>query len=171
MRRCYLTLLLLLCTCNIHGASKMRANEIRAFVYANSGKPFLSDSKCISAASSLYKVDEFIVLATLLLERGDRERLNRNHNGTVDHGKGQINTVRAGEIARFNWSLEYLAHADCPNIIATTYLLSEEIKAAPDVWTGAANYHYDISGKFPKHHHKRKKDLVNTYYALFSVVK
>lgn len=150
-------------------ASEAFPGPIRDRIYSSIAKPMAQHVECIAGASRIYKVNEFVLLATLLLERGDLAPVNPNNNGTVDYGVAQINTLRKSEIEAFGFSFDHLANFACANILVAAYLLAEEIQDATDYWTGVANYHYDSRGQYPKHHFKRKKEVFSLYIRIISV--
>jgi hypothetical protein len=143
--------------------------KIRTALYLKEAKPLGDYKHCISFASKTYKVHELVLMAVLLTEGGYLAPLKRNANGTYDHGFGQINSVRKEEVAKIGFSMEELVINPCKNILATSYLLSTEIKDAAELWTGVANYHYSNAGKHPKYHFRYKINVFNQYLSLVAI--
>lgn len=115
--------------------------------------PELASHKlCVKLAAQLEGVDELVLMGILGQERGYKNPVKRNNNGTFDHGVAHINTVREKELKHFPFDLEETIFNPCASILAAAHLVSTEIKQANDVWQGVGNYHYDIRGKHPRHH-------------------
>jgi hypothetical protein len=149
--------------------SEFYPGKIRTALYLKDAKPLSDYKHCISFASKMYKVHELVLMAVLLTEDGYLAPLRQNVNGTYDHGFGQINSVRKEEVAKIGFSMEELVINPCKNIIATSYLLSTEIKDAKQFWTGVANYHYSDAGKHPKNHFRYKINVFNQYLSLVAI--
>jgi hypothetical protein len=143
--------------------------KIRLALYKNDAKPLNKYKHCISFAAKMYEVHELILMSVLLTEDGYLAPLRKNANGTYDHGFGQINSIRKGEVAKIGFSMEELVVNPCKNIIATSYLLSTEISDAKELWTGIGNYHYSNLGKYPKNHFKYKKNVFKQYLSLVAI--
>ena len=150
-------------------AQEAYPGKVREAVYSSLAKPLMPYMQCITFAATSYNVNEFILLSVLLVEAGYTAPLRMNDNGTIDHGFGQINTVRESEIAKIGLTLSDVATNPCKNILATSYILRKEIEVAADVWTGVANYHYDINGDYPKHHHGYRQRVISRLLSIVSI--
>jgi|TARA_Y100001934_G_scaffold255887_1_gene323370 hypothetical protein len=142
---------------------------VRLAIFGDPAKPLIQYMECITTASITFNLDEIVLISLLLVEDGYLAPVRENNNGTFDHGFGQINSVRRNEIEVLGFTLEELAHSPCKNIMATAYLLKQEINQADDYWTGVANYHYDVKGKYPKNHFRYKGDVFQQYLSLVSI--
>lgn len=152
-------------------ASESYPGKVRENIYSKIAKPLEPYMQCITFAASSYELNEFVLLSVLLVEQGYTAPLRKNNNGTIDHGFGQINSVREDEIKKIGLTLADIALNPCKNILATAYILKKEILEADDVWTGVANYHYDISGTYPNHHFKYRQKIISRFYSLISIAK
>jgi hypothetical protein len=150
-------------------AKEAYPGKLRTALYEKAAKPLSDYKHCISFASNMYKVHELVLMSVLLTEDGYLAPLKKNHNGTYDHGFGQINSVRKDEVAKIGFTMEELVINPCKNIIATSYLLSTEINDAEEIWTGVANYHYSNTGKYPKNHFRYKNEVLNQYLSLVAI--
>jgi hypothetical protein len=152
-------------------AKESYPGKLRQEIYKTIAQPLTEQMECLTLASTAYKVDEFILLSVLLVEKGYLAPLKKNNNGSYDHGYGQINTVRSSEIAEIGLTLEDVKNDPCKNIIATSHILKNEITESGNVWEGIGNYHYDIKGQWPKNHFAYRQKVFNEYLRIISIAK
>ena len=96
---------------------------------------------CLSAAARYHGVNPWVLKAILKVESNFNPRaLNRNTNGSVDVGMGQINSIHFGRLARFG-----VAPADLMDGCVATYVaawhLASQLRIHGNTWYGVAAYH------------------------------
>ena len=79
--------------------------------------------------------------AILKVESGLRPNaVNKNANGTVDVGIGQINSIHFREFAAYGVQPRHLMDA-CVGTYAAAWILRREINRGGNTWAGVARYH------------------------------
>ena len=71
---------------------------------------------------------------------GNPLAINRNKNGTVDVGIGQVNSMHFKELATFGIAPEQLFDA-CSGIYTTAWHLSKQIQKYGNTWFAIGAYH------------------------------
>jgi len=121
--------------------------------------------ECALASAARHAVPANIMFAVLQLE-GSREGLmRRNSNGSIDFGRGQINTISFLDWQRrfqlsndqINQMVYYATYDGCYSVDLVATLLQQRLsEPCADVWTCAANYH----SKTPKHNQVYRAKLI-----------
>lgn len=127
---------------------------------------------CLVETVNKSQIPEMLLLSILLQENGRTGKYSVNRDKTKDYGLGQINDVRAKEIASIGLTLKEVMNDGCKNIIAVAYLLTNEFqKANGNLWTAVGNYHYSKHGKYPKNHYKYINNVHQKWSLMFSTIK
>jgi soluble lytic murein transglycosylase-like protein len=96
---------------------------------------------CIQQAAQAYHVPAALILSILKVEGGKKGTLSKNTNGTYDYGPMQINTVWLDQLKPYGITSEHIRYDVCANIWVGTWILSQHMNKAKDIWRGIANYH------------------------------
>lgn len=120
--------------------------------------------ECANYAGEHYNVSPYIILSIISVEGGKIGSINVNSNKSYDLGVMQINTINLEDIKmkfpKVTW--ESLAYEPCVNIGVGTWLLSNRIKEAGNLWTGVGNYH----SKTPRYHQRYLSKVYPAYKAV-----
>lgn len=114
---------------------------------------------CIERAAHDYGIHTHLIQAILKVEGGKVGTMSRNTNGSYDLGPMQINTLWLKEVAQYKVSKDDLKNNPCVNIYVGTWILSNKISEAGDVWKGVGNYH----SKTPRFHKRYLAKVVKAY--------
>lgn len=114
--------------------------------------------KCVQLAADRYGLDASLIQAILAVEGGSVGQAVPNSNGTADLGPMQINTVWLPLLAEYGITKQQLQHDRCINILAGSWILARQLKAAKSmdgpvhrrIWWGIGSYH----SRTPKHNVK-----------------
>lgn len=170
----YLVMGLLLLSCASFDASAktMLPQKIRKAILTKHLPHVIKYENCLVETVKHTKIPEMLFLSILLQENGRSGRYSTNKNQTRDYGLGQINDVRAEEIAEIGLTIPEILEDGCKNIVGVAYLLSNEFKKADgDLWTAVGNYHYSKHGPYPKHHYKYIKLIHGKWSLLYETAK
>jgi hypothetical protein len=154
----------------IFSSSTFASVNHREAIYEKIMPEYKAYAYCTAKSAKTFKINEIYLLAVMLQERGPAIGKLTTNNGSYDHGVTGINTVRAKEVEKIGLTLSKIENNPCYAIFAAAYLLSEEIKAAPSVLTGIANYHYDEKGKYPHNHYRYKSDIAKKIKKITSII-
>lgn len=81
-----------------------------------------------------------LVTAIRLAEGGAIGRVSRNKNGSFDIGPMQINSTHLPLLSRFGISYDALLNNNCQNIFVGTWILHNELRSTPALWSAIGNY-------------------------------
>ncbi|KML17768.1 hypothetical protein VL10_24000 [Leclercia adecarboxylata] len=97
---------------------------------------------CFNLAAQEFNLDPRIIYAVAKVESGLRpEVFHTNHNGSVDIGLMQINSVHQQELAMLGIELSELAEP-CKNTLVGAWLLRKSIdRSGGELWRGVGLYH------------------------------
>ena len=122
----------------------MNSNQIwfLLFFSLNSGLAWAqSPIECLKPAASYHGVNPQLLLAVLTVEsRLNPNAVNKNTNGTVDIGMGQINSIHLPELQRFGLNAEHLMDA-CKATYVSAWMLRRGFNRYGNSWFAAATYH------------------------------
>ncbi len=153
-------------------ASTMLPQKIRKAILNKHLPHVVKYESCFVETVKHTKLPEMLFLSILLQENGRTGKYSTNKNKTRDYGIGQINDVRASEIAEIGLTIPDVLEDGCKNIIGVAYLLSKEFKKSNgDLWTAVGNYHYSKYGPYPKHHYNYIKRIHGKWSLLYETVK
>jgi soluble lytic murein transglycosylase-like protein len=100
-----------------------------------------SPTDCLKPAATYHGVNPQLLLAVLTVEsRLNPNAINKNANGTVDIGMGQINSIHLPELQRFGLSAEHLMDA-CKATYVSAWMLRRGFNRHGYSWFAAASYH------------------------------
>jgi len=116
--------------------------------------------ECINQAAVTYHVPAVLIVSVLLTEGGKVGSMTSNTNGTFDYGPMQINTVWLDKIKPYGFSEHSIQYDPCVNVWVGTWILSQRIADATDVWYGVGSYN---SYSLPQNY--RYKHKVSNVYA------
>lgn len=105
-------------------------------------EPFSTDAeRCIVPASEFHRVNPFVLRAILNVEsRLNPAAVNRNDNGTVDIGIGQMNSMHLRELQAHGITSSHLQDA-CIGTYVAAWHLRKQITRYGNTWFGVAAYH------------------------------
>jgi len=122
----------------------MNSNQIwfLLFFALNSGLAWAqSPIECLKPAATYHGVNPQLLLAVLTVEsRLNPNAVNKNTNGTVDIGMGQINSIHLPELQRFGLNAEHLMDA-CKATYVSAWMLRRGFNRYGNSWFAAATYH------------------------------
>ena len=96
---------------------------------------------CITPAASFHKVNPDVLRAILVVESGlNPKAVNRNDNGTLDIGIGQMNSIHLRELSKYGISADDLKNP-CIGTYVAAWHLARVIKRHGNTWFGIAAYH------------------------------
>lgn len=100
-----------------------------------------SPTACLKPAATYHGVNPQLLLAVLTVEsRLNPNAMNKNANGTVDIGMGQINSIHLPELQRYGLNAEHLMDA-CKATYVSAWLLRRGFDRYGNSWFAAAAYH------------------------------
>ena len=98
-------------------------------------------TSCISPASEFHQVNGWVLASILKVESSfNPKALNRNRNGTVDVGIGQINSLHFKELSKYGISPESLQDA-CIGTYVAAWHLAKQKKTYGNTWFAIGAYH------------------------------
>jgi len=122
----------------------MNSNQIwfLLFLALKSGVAWAqSPTECLKPAATYHGVNPQLLLAVLTVEsRLNPNAVNKNTNGTVDIGMGQINSIHLPELQRFGLNAEHLMDA-CKATYVSAWMLRRGFNRYGNSWFAAAAYH------------------------------
>jgi hypothetical protein len=112
-------------------------------------------AECVELASERYSLPAPLIRAILKVEGGRVGLAGNNDNGTQDLGPMQINTVWLPQLTVYGITLEQLQNDRCINILAGSWILARQFKAARKLegsdkrrfWWAVGAYH----SRTPRH--------------------
>jgi soluble lytic murein transglycosylase-like protein len=131
----------------------MSASSVKA--QAASSKPMPSDP-CVAGAAQYYWVNAAFLAAILRVEGMGETQVVTNTNGTIDVGRGGINSVHFAELARQGITPQALMDA-CVNTYVAAWLISKNIIRYGNNWAAYAAYH----SRTPAHNRRYQLLLAN----------
>lgn len=121
----------------------VRASLIGALVFmgaALSARAAQVDG-CVEPAAAYHQVNPSILRAILGVESSMRPgAVNRNPNGTLDLGIGQINTIHLRELGKFGIGPKHLLDA-CIGTYVAAWHLAKQYKTYGNTWYAIGAYH------------------------------
>jgi soluble lytic murein transglycosylase-like protein len=123
---------------------QMNSNQIwflLFFALSNGVAWAQSPIECLKPAATYHGVNPQLLLAVLTVEsRLNPNAVNKNTNGTVDIGMGQINSIHLPELQRFGLNAEHLMDA-CKATYVSAWMLRRGFNRYGNSWFAAATYH------------------------------
>jgi len=123
---------------------QMNSNQIKylLFLALNGGFAWAqSPTECLKPAATYHGVNPQLLLAVLTVEsRLNPNAINKNTNGTVDIGMGQINSIHLPELQRYGLNAEHLMDA-CKATYVSAWMLRRGFNRYGNSWFAAAAYH------------------------------
>lgn len=95
---------------------------------------------CIQSAAQFHKVNAWVLAAILRVEGMGETQVVPNSNGSVDVGRGGINSVHFSELARWGVSPDDLLDG-CKNVYVSAWLLARQVARYGNTWSAYASYH------------------------------
>ncbi len=96
---------------------------------------------CFDMAGHYQKVNPMILRGIATIEsHGNPHAINHNHNGSVDYGMMQINSVHLRELKKYGVHRADLMNA-CENIYTAAWLLKQKMKTHGNTWLAVGAYH------------------------------
>jgi soluble lytic murein transglycosylase-like protein len=112
-----------------------------ALLLAPSIDACLAKADCIEAAARRYDLSPEVLRAMAHVESGDRaDAWNRNHNGSLDIGRFQINSSWWPTLERLNVSREALWDP-CASALVAAWILAQEVERFGWSWRAIGAYH------------------------------
>lgn len=100
-----------------------------------------SPTECLKPAATYHGVNPNLLLAVLTVEsRLNPNAINKNANGTIDIGMGQINSIHLPELQRYGLNASHLMDA-CKATYVSAWLLRRGLNRYGDTWFAVASYH------------------------------
>ena len=110
-------------------------------VQAAQASPQAAVERCIDGAALQHRIHPAVLRAVLTVEsRLNPSARNRNPNGTVDLGVGQINSVHLPELSRMGIGEEHLL-APCVGTYVAAWHLGRQLRRHGESWWGVGSYH------------------------------
>src|SRR6185312_5860169 len=75
------------------------------------------------------------------VEGGRLGSASHNKNGSYDYGPMQINSIWLPKLAAYGYTQHHLQYDACANVMAGTWILSQNIANARNLWHGIGGYH------------------------------
>lgn len=123
-----------------------------------------SKTECLLPAAAYHGVNAHLLLAVLSVEsRLNPNAMNKNANGTVDMGMGQINSIHLPELQRYGLNAEHLMDA-CKATYVSAWFLRRGFNRFGRSWFAAASYHSTTP-----EHNQRYQNLLKTQLKLQGV--
>lgn len=97
--------------------------------------------ECINQAAVQYYVPATVIISVLMIENGRAGEANPNTNGTFDYGPMQVNSIWLDKVAPYGFTREQIQYDPCANVAVGTWILSQAIANAGDIWQGIGDYH------------------------------
>lgn len=120
--------------------------------------------ECINRAAIMYYVPATVIISVLSIEGGRVGSANRNHNGTIDYGPMQINSLWLSKLEKYGYTKTQLQYDPCVNVAVGTWILARAIADGRSPWEGIGNYHSHIYNQNMQYRYKVKnfyKTLIN----------
>lgn len=96
---------------------------------------------CVQRAATYHHVNPWALLAILKVESNfSPGAVNRNHNGTVDVGMAQINSIHFERLKQYGVTRERLMDG-CVATFVAAWHLRQQIDKHGNTWFGVAAYH------------------------------
>lgn len=111
---------------------------------------------CVAGAAAHHGVNASVLAAILRVEGMGEAQVTANTNGTVDVGRGGINSVHFPELALWGVHPRDLLDA-CKNVYVAAWLLQKNISRYGNTWAAYAAYH----SRTPQHNIRYQLLIVN----------
>lgn len=110
--------------------------------FAGAPAMFSTDvERCIVPAAKLHNVNHFVLRAILRVEsKLNPSAINRNENGSLDVGIGQMNSIHFRELEKYGITPAHLKDA-CIGTYVAAWHLHKQIVRHGNTWFGIAAYH------------------------------
>jgi soluble lytic murein transglycosylase-like protein len=123
---------------------QMNSNQIKYLLLLalNGGFTWAqSPLECLKPAATYHGVNPQLLLAVLTVEsRLNPNAMNKNANGTLDIGMGQINSIHLPELKRYGLNADHLMDA-CKATYVSAWMLRRGFNRYGYSWFAAATYH------------------------------
>jgi hypothetical protein len=97
--------------------------------------------ECINKAAVTYYVPATVIISVLNTEGGYQGAAIKNRNGSIDYGSMQINSSWLPTLEPYGYTAQKLQFNPCDNVMAGTWILSQQIAESPQYWKGVGDYH------------------------------
>lgn len=98
-------------------------------------------TNCVEPAASYHRVNPWVLAAILKVESNFSSRaVNRNPNGTIDVGIGQINSIHFTKLGQYGITPAHLMDG-CIGTYVAAWHLAQQIAKHGNTWFGVAAYH------------------------------
>ena len=97
--------------------------------------------ECINRAAITYRVPAKIIVSIIETEGGSIGSANKNHNGTVDYGVMQINSIWLPKIEHYGYTQQEIQYDPCANVAVAAWILNQNISKANNGLEGIGEYH------------------------------
>jgi soluble lytic murein transglycosylase-like protein len=98
-------------------------------------------TRCIGAAADFHKVNPSVLKAILKVESSfNSKAINRNQNGSLDVGIGQMNSIHFKELAKFGVAPNDLLDP-CVGTYVAAWHLAKQLTAYGNTWFAIGSYH------------------------------
>lgn len=116
--------------------------KLPVFKSVPSAPPFSTEAeRCIIPASTFHGVNPWLLRAILRVESSLKPgAFNRNSNGTIDIGIGQINSMHLPTLKKYGIDSTHLSDA-CIGTYVSGWFLKKVIVERGNTWEGVASYH------------------------------
>lgn len=122
----------------------MNSNQIKYLLFLSLSGGFAcaqNPTECLKPAATYHGVNPNLLLAVLTVEsKLNPKAINKNANGTIDIGIGQINSIHLPELQRYGLNADHLMDA-CKATYVSAWLLRHGFNRYGDTWFAAASYH------------------------------
>jgi soluble lytic murein transglycosylase-like protein len=96
---------------------------------------------CVGAAAEYHRINPWILKAILKVESNFAPTaINRNPNGTVDVGMGQINSIHFKRLRQYGITPDRLMDG-CVSTYVAAWHLAQQVGKYGNTWYGVAAYH------------------------------
>jgi len=123
---------------------QMNSNQIKYLLLLALSGGFAwaqSPLECLKPAATYHGVNPQLLLAVLTVEsRLNPNAMNKNNNGTLDIGMGQINSIHLPELKRYGLNADHLMDA-CKATYVSAWMLRRGFNQYGNSWFAAASYH------------------------------
>lgn len=104
------------------------------------GKIDAVSAQCIAVSAAKFQVPETLLHALLSKENGVKGQCIKRSNNSYDCGLGQVNSIWFGDFNKYGITPQAIAHNNCVNIEASTYILKSYIVETKDTFKGIIAY-------------------------------
>lgn len=111
---------------------------------------------CIAGAASFHGVNALVLTAILRVEGMRDSQVVGNTNGSVDVGRGGINSVHFKELSKWGIAPAHLLDG-CVNTYVAAWLVRRNVARLGNTWAGYAAYH----SRTPYYNHRYQILMLN----------